>query len=104
MKYSIFYQAEPIIDVEIADDKDTAKRIKEMVRFWGAWELKWKEAGGDYTKCWLKMLARFFLENGYLPGGKEEGWYDLNGTKGIKVTWQCLPEIDSDFIDIRETP
>ncbi|WP_432328877.1 DUF2528 family protein [Mucilaginibacter sp. P25] len=71
--------------------------IREMVEFWGGWENLLKENKGDYTKTFLKGLARDinYIQAEYdynLTGVIQEyaegreGWCKMDGSAGIEIT------------------
>jgi hypothetical protein len=69
--------------------------IVEMVEFWTGWESRLDDCDGDYTKAFLKQLARKILcivmATGYNTGGiieefeELEGWQSMDGSKGIAI-------------------
>lgn len=74
--------------------------IKEMVEFWSMWKKDLADVKGDYVKCWLIKLSQYLLRNNRVPKN-EEGWYDLDGSKGIKLLnfWEW--EFDSEQTEIQ---
>jgi hypothetical protein len=94
------------LNVEIDEDfkiegidgiSTTREAIKSMVEFWAGWQRQLKENGGDYTITFLKELARTCLydhigENHNMEGvisyfEDEEGWFAMDGSNGIKITF-----------------
>lgn len=95
MTYEITHQENLVARVEIDDSETARAAIKEMVEFWAWWQTALAKDGGDYTRCWLRKLAQYILHNGQ-PPRDEEGWYPLDGSKGIKLlgswAWEFDPE------------
>jgi len=71
--------------------------IREMVEFWAGWEHHLKDNNGDYTKTFLKNLARDInyiqAEFNYNLVGvieeyskEREGWCKMDGSSGIEIT------------------
>src|SRR4051812_1995781 len=65
--YDLSYDYCPIATVQITDSEKTREVIKEMVEFWGNWEDRLRDNGGDYTKTWLKQLVIEILCSGHPP-------------------------------------
>lgn len=84
MKYTVEYDYIDLVEIEITDPAKATSAIKEMVEFWGAWEDRLAFNKGDYMRTWLKQLGRYIFHHGK-PPANEEGWYDLDGTYGIKL-------------------
>lgn len=73
----------------------TMDAIKEMVEFWASWKSNLKENGNDYVKAFLKNLCYKVLcieveyrtnEEGIIRlMNKEEGYYPIDGSIGIKL-------------------
>lgn len=95
MIYEIRHDDIDLARVEIDDSETARAAIKEMVEFWAWWETALAKDGGDYTRCWLRKLAHYILANGQ-PPRDEEGWYPLDGSKGVKLLnfwpWEFDPE------------
>ena len=98
-KYQIEYQYCHFVTVEITDPKTALFCMKEMVEFWSNWESRLQDNDGDIKITWLKQLGAFILRNGEIPKD-EEGWYPLDGTKGIKITYFDYFQPDQDEIEI----
>jgi hypothetical protein len=84
MIYEIKHDDQIIARVEIDDSETARTSIKEMVEFWAFWKTALAKDGGDYARCFLRKLAHYMLASGMIPRG-EEGWYPLDGSRGIKV-------------------
>lgn len=97
--YTLTYDYQELATVEIDETPETAKLIEEMVQFWMNWERELREAHGDYTNCWLKKLALFILRYGRAPD-RDEGWYPLDGSRGIVAKHVFPFEFDADEIEI----
>ncbi|MES2596036.1 MAG: hypothetical protein V4662_11900 [Verrucomicrobiota bacterium] len=90
----------PLATVTI-DEEKAAPFIKQMVEFWMSWEDNLEEAGGDYTRAWLKMLGLFIVNNGK-PPRNDEGWCDLDGSFGITLNDWDRYEPDESGLEIIE--
>lgn len=98
MKHKIEYDFTTLATVEI-DPAKAAPLIKEMVEFWAFWEDRLADNDGDYTKTWLKLLGSFIIRNNR-PPKDDEGWYQLDGSLGIKLlSWERW-EHDEDQIEL----
>lgn len=82
--YIIEYDFTVLATVEI-DKVKAADVIKDMVEFWHDWESRLAHYKGNYQTTWLKMLGMFILRRRRLPTD-DEGWYELDGSRGIKAT------------------
>jgi hypothetical protein len=97
LNYDGDWLATIVIDLEKSKDV-----IKEMVEFWGGYEHRLDDNGGDYVKTWLKQLSNHILYDGKPPHKDDEGWVPLDGSFGIKVvSWQRY-EFDGDLIEVEE--
>lgn len=112
------------IDVEIDFDKEfkldpkaeekftTMDMIKMMIEFWGDWQNSLSEAGNDYVKCFLLMLAQesfrvgFFNkwnEHGLISHFEEaEGWSNMDGSHGIEIVNFDNISIEFDDLTLKE--
>ena len=94
--YQLEYDYTTLATVEIDEVKATGP-IKEMVEFWLGWEDAVSNNNGDYTRTWLKNLAKFIIRNQELPLNNE-GWTLLDGTYGITVkSWEVWRPDDDDI-------
>ena len=102
--YELQYDCQTLALVEIIDSEKSREAIKEMVEFWGNWKNRLKENNGNYTTTWLKQLAKYILNSGVRPDTSldNEGWYELNGSYDIKITYFSRFEFDEDEIEITE--
>jgi hypothetical protein len=83
--------------------------IKEMVEFWTDWEMHLARCGG-YTKAFLEMLGRELASVSVdmrLPSALKyfrecEGWYPMDGSKGIKIVSFDEWDWERDWFDIKE--
>lgn len=92
----------------------TAMAIKEMVDFWADSEDELDGNGGDYTKTFLQYLGRAAMldgisENHNLLGvlsyfEENEGWYPMDGSYGIKITYVEELEFSNDQFQVEEVP
>lgn len=106
--FNLEYDMLPLCRVEI-DTTRAAKPIQEMVDFWMESEARLHENGRDYVRTWLKQLGSFIIRHGRCPGlgsfgqpVSDEGWTQLDGSHGIKVTEIEPFEPDEDQITIEE--
>ena len=99
-KYELEYDWATLACVTI-DEVKAEESIREMVEFWSGWEDALEDNQGDYTRTWLKNLAKFILRNGRIPHD-EEGWVWLQGTHGITVKLMDVWRPDNDEIEIKE--
>ena len=101
MTYTLSYDDQPLAEVEICESHKSSQAILEMVEFWSGWEDRLKRAKGDYTLCWLRMLANQLLLEGRSVALRDiEGWAPLDGSYGIKLTHFWPWEPDEDLITI----
>lgn len=105
------------VDIDF-DFPDVMKIIKDSVEFWSGWEerLDWND--GDYVKTFLQQLGQkvFFMINecGSVYSlvkhfdwndefyGGEEGYYEMDGSKGIKITDVDVWSIYKDEFEIND--
>jgi len=100
--YDLIYDCQLIARVSIEDSAETRDIIKQMVEFWGNWEFRLGDNGGDYTKTFLKQLVGHILNSGGAPDKDEEGWVPLDGSFGIKFINCNQYEFYNDLIGIEE--
>jgi len=86
--------------------------IKMQVEFWAFWEENLKEFDNDYVRCFLAMLAKEAFRVGlyndwntygivrYFNDGETEGWCNMDGTHGVKITSFSNLEFSNDDITI----
>lgn len=98
-KYNLSYDWQDLAEVEIDESEKTSALMKEMLLFWSSGEDRLAENNGNITKAWLKMLGAFLIRNRRRPND-DEGWCDLDGSHGIKITYFTEWEIDEDNIEI----
>lgn len=97
-KYKLSYDWQDIAEVEI-DETKALPIMEEMILFWAGGKNWIKDNNGDITKTWLKMLTRFLIMRRRQPDD-DEGWYNLDGTHGIKLSNFCEWELDEDQIEV----
>lgn len=102
MIYLLKYDDNEIARVEVEDRDDAREAIKEMVEFWMGWKQMLEQHNGDYTRCWLRRLGLFLLNHRKAPGHDDEGWYPLDGSKGIKLLNHWPWEFDMTAITIED--
>ncbi len=98
--FKIEYDYTTLAEVQV-DEEKAAKIIREMVDFWSGSEDRLKENDGDYLRTWLKQLGGFILSH-RRPPQDDEGWYNLDGTWGIKLVHWEEYEFDEGMIEIEE--
>lgn len=87
------------------EDYPVAQCIKDMVEFWHGYQLKLAANDNDYTKTFLKQLARNIISLlasrnlstfGVIEEMRgEEGWCPLDGSLGIKLLSVDDPEMST---------
>lgn len=92
-RYTVEYDGLDILLVTI-DHEKADPHIKEMVEFWAWWQGWLAECKGDYTKAFLRRLARYALLCRRLPDG-DEGWAPFTPEYGLQV--QLLDEWEPDM-------
>lgn len=111
-KYSLIYDFTWEAEVEIDEENPKAQAaIKEMVEFWSGWKSDLRAAHGNYTKLFLinltKTLLPISLEGWNTEGvieelAKKEGWYRLDGSEGITLTYCENFEFDTRQMSIKK--
>lgn len=94
-KYKVSYDYHDLFEIEIADG--AAGDIKEMVEFWLRDDEP--ETQEEYTACFLKDLAKFYLREGRIPND-DEGWVDLTPENGFTITNKDPFSFEDDQIEI----
>lgn len=86
------------------------EKIKAMVQFWIGWESRLDDEDGDYTKAFLRQIAREIYIISFDGWNKEgviqqfeerEGWYSMDGSNGIEILSVTSVGVEYDF-DIEE--
>ena len=99
--HTITYDYQDIATVQIDDKPETLALITEMNEFWGSHSIYLREEKGDQIMVFLKRLALYVAHNGRAPDGeRDEGWYPLDGSRGILVKNCYRFELDRDQIEI----
>jgi len=111
-KYLVFDSVtEGEIRVEIDHSFENIDRIlKQMVEFWANTSEDLEREGGNYLKCWLKILLDEILNNGIGDSLEKqleyfeevEGFYPLDGTYGIRLLQISSPIFDKENYNIIE--
>ena len=99
-RYTASYDFNTIFDLEIMDSAKADLVIKEMVHFWSGDEERLDDADGNYTEAFINQVMEFVFNNHRLPGKGDEGYCELDGTHGIKVTWRGSIDFDSHYVSI----
>jgi hypothetical protein len=100
--YDVTYKGEQILSVQIWENEESKRLIKEMVEFWGSARVIVKRYDGDYNRAFLYYLAKYVLANNKLPLN-EEGWYPTNALNeaGIYINHNKDEYIDDSEIEIK---
>jgi hypothetical protein len=115
--YKMDYQLQAGITVEVDHQLMTEKELHEINNFWSGSKSRLRNAKGSVLHAVLKMLCRGTLyiqltndynlygvvnEYDWKDGNGVEGWPNMDGSEGIKIT--AIEEFcfDSDEVDVEE--
>ena len=98
--FKIEYDYTTLAEVQV-DEEQAAPFIRAMVDFWSDSEDCLKENDNNYLHTWLKQLGSFILRR-RRPPQDDEGWYNLDGSSGLKLVHREEYEFDAEQIEIEE--
>jgi hypothetical protein len=119
-QFKVSYDWDWEMKVEIDFDfPNIMGEIKDMVEFWSNWEERLDDNDGDYVKTFLQQLGQkvYFMINDCGSvysllnsfnwdaepfSGGEEGYCNMDGTKGIKIISADTWGIDKEEFEVEE--